>query len=612
MLDTKKISNHLGISVRHIRRLTKAAKEKGLNVIAHNDERFVFEEVSGVGGRGFVYAYTPVVKTAIKPKRRVSNKATLNPLELPVIDDLNKPTTDEKLALVTFYHTSDHPLSYISQALIMTHCASIKSSSLEAKIKRWSKAFKKGGKSALEDKRGGKDFKADLELVQEAILGAGAMHNTSRYLFYCHLYAKRHNVAIDYKNPSADISESAFNRAVKHIIDTRHLVKEYLRIGQDAFVYAEPSFGRTYDYPNQQWEVDATPLDIMAKVPHNDGIRDYTNKEPSEDYHLVRAQLIRVIDNCSGASVCGLFESSNSYANVRLIYKALSILGKPEIIKGDNGADYVSEHLQSVIADLSIDYIATGKARGDEKCKIERSFRTLQHSREFESLPGFIGHNVGQRQQIEAQASTKLEKLSGVATNVKGDFMWWWELENWIDNFLAHKDADKYEQHTAASDRDLINAYRLLGKRMQKKVSSEGIRHRNTHYLSFEMWQHIQIGDTVQVIENIDNSSQLFLYNNDQFICEINDKRTLPEELTVEEIKASKKAYKQRVVKDVKSTTKKAQKAFNGYQNAMRDEFLDLEAKATEAKKHDKKQQDKTGFDPQREYMKLISGGRAS
>ena len=64
------------------------------------------------------------------------------------------------------------------------------------------------------------------------------------------------------------------------------------------------------------------------------------------------------------------------------------------------------------------------------------------------------------------------------------------------------------------------------------------------------------------------------------------------------------------MVKDVKSTTKKAQKEFNGYQNAMRDEFLDLETKATEAKKHDKKQQEKTGFDPQREYMKLVSGGK--
>ena len=609
-LTSAQLSEQSKVTKQYIQSLTKKAVDKGLSHINLKGEKFSFAQVQGIGGRGLVYAYTQVAKNSAKPKRRVNNKVALNPLELPVIADLNKFTTDEKQALVSFYHTSKHPLSHIAQALIMAHGSSGKASSLEAKIKRWSKAFKEKGRAGLEDKRGGKAFKADLELVQQAILGAGDMHNTSIYSFYCHLYATRHGLSINYKNPTSDISESAFNRTVKHLINTRQLVRDYLRLGQDAFVYAEPSFGRNWEYPNQQWEVDATPLDIMAKVPLKEGIRNYSKREATEEYHLVRAQLIRVIDNFTGASVCGLFESSNSYANVRLLFKALSILGKTEIIKGDNGADYVSDHLQSVIADLGIDYIATGKARGDEKGKIERSFRSLQHSPEFEALPGFIGHNVSQRQKIEAQASTKLEKLSGVATNVKADFMWWWELENWIDNFLAHKHADKYEQHTPASADELTHAYRLLGKRSQKKVSSEGIRHRNTHYLSLEMWQHIQIGDTVQVIENIDNSSQLFLYNNDQFICEINDKRTLPEELTVEEIKASKKAYKQRVVKDVKSTTKKAQKEFNGYQNAMRDEFLDLETKATEAKKHDKKQQEKTGFDPQREYMKLVSGGK--
>ena len=85
----------------------------------------------------------------------------------------------------------------------------------------------------------------------------------------------------------------------------------------------------------------------------------------------------------------------------------------------------------------------------------------------------------------------------------------------------------------------------------------------------------------------------------------------LREELTIEEIKASKKAYKQRVVKDVKASTKQAQKAFKGYQNKMRDEFLDQQATVATAKKHDKKEQEKTGFDANKEYMRLISGGKA-
>ncbi|ODS24202.1 hypothetical protein AB835_04800 [Candidatus Endobugula sertula] len=135
-IDSKLASKKLGISVRHIRRLTKAAKQKGSNTITHNDKCFLFEEVNGIGGRGLVYAYTQVAKNSAKPKRRVNNNVALNPLELPVIADLNKFTTDEKQALVSFYHTSKHPLSHIAQALIMAHGSSGKASSLEAKIKR--------------------------------------------------------------------------------------------------------------------------------------------------------------------------------------------------------------------------------------------------------------------------------------------------------------------------------------------------------------------------------------------------------------------------------------------------------------------------------------------
>lgn len=587
-LDCKEISQQLAVGERHLQNLTKKANDAGLSCITCKGEQFTFSKVAGIGGRGWVYSYEAIINQAQKPKRKVCNVVALNPTALPTFADLNKPTTDEKLAIVSFYNVSKHPLSHIVKALIIENRSNLKPSSLQAKIKRWIKAFKEQGRSGLEDKRGGKAFKADLNLIEQAILGAGSVHDITAFTFYCSLYAKKHNLAMNYRAPVADISESAFRRTANHVINNSSLVKEYLRLGQDAFIYAEPSVGRQWDYPNEQWEVDATPCDIMAKVPVSKaGIRDYWNLEASEDYHLVRMQIIGIIDNFSGATVYALFESSNSYANARLLYKAFEMLGMPETIKGDNGADYVSAHLQSVLVDLGINYIATGKARGDEKGKIERSFRTLQHSAEFESLAGFIGHNVSQRQKLESQASTKIEKLSGVATNIKGDHMWHWELSNWLDNFMQHKQQDRFAQHAEfpANKDELLNIYRLLGKRTAKTVSKEGIRHRNTHYLSFEMWQHIAIGDRVEIIEHIDDSSILFLYHNAQFVCEIQDKNIFRQGMTVEAIKANKKAYKQRVVKDVKRKAKQAQKDYRGYQNSMRDEYLDLETAQVELKK---------------------------
>lgn len=603
MLNSAAVSQLTGKSERTVQRLSKQAQECGLALITIDEFSFTFSLQKNIGGRGWVYSYTQIHQAPKRPKRKIKMNSVIDPASLPVIANLAKPTTDEKLALVSFYNVSGHPLSAIVKALIMQHTSDCKPQALQTRIKRWTKSFEKGGRKALEDKRGGKEFKADLELVKMACLGCANMHNTTAWGFYCFLYSKRYGLPLDVKEPKADVSESAFNRAVNYLLETDQLVKEYTQIGMDAFTYAEPSLGREWEYPNQQWEIDATPLDLMVKVPHTDGVRDYMNKVPSEHYHLVRPQVVRVVDNFTGATVLGLYQSSNSYANVRLLHKALSILGKPEQIKGDNGADYVSEHMQAVIRDMGITYVATNKGRGDEKGKIERSFRSLQHSKEFEALPGFIGHNVTQRQHLEAQASTKLEKLSGVQTNIHADFMWWWEAENWLDNFIAMKDADKRTEHEPMPHVELSQLYRLLGKRAHRKVSKQGITHKKTKFFNFEMWQHVAIGDSVEVIENIDNSNELFMFRHGQFVCVIEDRSLTRDGVTVEEINNNKKQYKQRVVNPVKKLAKQAQKEFGEYQRTMRDEHISIELEQAQTIAELEKEKQDNGKDANVAYL---------
>lgn len=321
MLNTQQLSRHLGVSDRQIQRITKAADESSRNVIVYNDARYLFEKQPAIGGRGWIYAYKPLAKpVAQKPKRKVKTSYLLNPNSLPEIVDLNKPTTDEKIALIGFYNTSNNPLGVIVKALIVKHGSSIKPDSLKAKIKRWAKTFKEKGRSGLEDKRGGKDFKADLELVQDALMGAGKKHYTSLYLAYCIMYAQRHDLPIDFANPSADISESAFNRAAKYLVETRGLNKQFNQIGQDAFRYSLPSFHNVWEYPNQQWEVDATPLDLMVKVPLDaNGNKNFYSRDTDANFDVVnlgdtnaRVTLVRVMDNYTKARVQMVAQSSNA------------------------------------------------------------------------------------------------------------------------------------------------------------------------------------------------------------------------------------------------------------------------------------------------------------
>ncbi|WP_201341748.1 Mu transposase C-terminal domain-containing protein [Abyssogena phaseoliformis symbiont] len=168
-----------------------------------------------------------------------------------------------------------------------------------------------------------------------------------------------------------------------------------------------------------------------------------------------------------------------------------------------------------------------------------------------------------------------------------------------------HKDEEKYAQHSAL-DIDLDIIYRTLGKKSNKRVSKEGIRHRNTHFLSLEMWEQITIGDEVEVRENINDSNKLFLFKDGAFICEIQDKQVMHVMigLSVEDIKANKKAYKQRVVKAVKQRTKQAQKTYKQHQDAMPDEYLDIEQAQVDLRKQTKQEKQKSL--EQTDFQKLV------
>lgn len=617
MLTTKDIGERIGVSKRHVCRLTKAAQARGDGWIDYQGERFVFQRKPGIGGRGWVYSYMPLPETTRKtpPKRRVPERTHINLNDLPEMKDFARPTAEEKLAVLRFCRNADVSYGRVALGLIHRHRAhDVKPDALTRKIKRWEKAWQTGGMPALRDKRGGRQEQVDMDLIEYAIRGAGSRHNTTVYQHYCRLWAEKHNATIDLARPTSDIGYSTFVRAAERLKAAKADLRGYLRDGLDYYSYLEPSFGRNWEHPNQQWEIDATKQDIMVKVPLRDktakhqGYRDYSVREATEDYQLVRMQIIGVIDNFTGATVYSLYATSNYYGNTRLIYKALQKLGRPAQIKGDNGADFVSDAFRHLLEDLQIDYIATGKGRGDQKGMIERSFRTLQHSPAFESLAGFVGHNVAQRQRLENQAVTKLERLRGAATNIKGSLMWWWEFENWLDNYMAHKQSERYAQHTPMAEAELTDTFRLLGKRHGRVVHKNGISHRKTHYLSTALWEHVQIGDRVQVIEHIDNTNRLFVFRDTHFICEVAEKGEFRTGMTLERATQSKKAYIQRNVAEVKSLTRQAQKGFDQTQVAVFERFNTLaeNTQAARAMREDREKQAKEGKDAKQDYIRLM------
>ncbi|WP_419181038.1 DDE-type integrase/transposase/recombinase [Gallaecimonas kandeliae] len=136
--------------------------------------------------------------------------------------------------------------------------------------------------------------------------------------------------------------------------------------------------------PNDVWEFDSTPVDAMLK----------------EGRHSI----IAVIDCYTRRVKLLVSPTSNSEGICLLLRKTLLSWGTVNeggLIRTDNGSDYVSTRTTSICSLLGLEVSRAAPYSGWEKPFIERFFRTLSHDL-IELLPGFIGHNVADREVIEA------------------------------------------------------------------------------------------------------------------------------------------------------------------------------------------------------------------
>ena len=139
------------------------------------------------------------------------------------------------------------------------------------------------------------------------------------------------------------------------------------------------------DRLNQEWEMDSTPADLIL----SDGKR-----------HTI----VGCIDIFSRRTKFHVSRTSTSHAVGTCFRKAVVDWGVPEIARTDNGADYVARHMERVFLDLNVLHDTCDPFSPEQKPFIERVFRSLLHDI-CEVLPGFVGHNVSERKDLEARKS---------------------------------------------------------------------------------------------------------------------------------------------------------------------------------------------------------------
>lgn len=421
----------------------------------------------------------------------------------------------------------------------------------EKSIYRWQKEFAQKGGEALEDKRGGTS-KANIVMIKDAILSIGTAQKTSWWMEYCRRYALSKGLYFDMFAPlSADISRSTFLRHASNIASKDYEVRTFLRAGRDG-LNTNISIKRNYLKVNEEWQVDATPYDFMCL---------------DENGKPVRYTAVGIIDVGGEMRVYDLCDSPNGYANVRLLKKALKEMGRPGYIKGDHGKDYVGKHFQGVLKRLGVQYAKAPKFTGKAKGKIERCHKEIQDF--FEGLPGFLGHNVGDRALREKQAEDKAAMLSGAKTNIKNlmtrDQMQTM-MDRWCESFKGSEEIEEFSFDE-----------RVFGRSEEKILQAEGFSINGLKFTDLEVFRHAKIGDRLETIENIDDASVYHVYKDGEYICDVVNQDVA--KMSAEEVKAAQKEYEKRVIRPTKAYIRSLQNEKDGYYKA------DAERRLKEARK---------------------------
>jgi hypothetical protein len=271
-----------------------------------------------------------------------------------------------------------------------------------------------------------------------------------------------------------------------------------------------PAFGSRsegIERVNQRWELDSTPADVMLL----DG----------------RWTIVGCIDVYSRRAKLVVSKTSKALAIINLLRRCILDWGVPEEIKTDNGKDYTSFHVQHTLAALGIEHHLCKPFTPEEKPHIERFFGTFSGGL-LEMLPGYIGHNVNDRQALRAQQSWA-EKFGGgpaVAVSLgSGDLQTY--CDEWLRTVyeLAVHDGLKMSPQQAFAgakvrkleDERVLDLLMAPGK--WAAVVKKGIRFENGWFVAPELAP--QIGNRVH-LRLPDDAGRVYVFADEtcaQFIC---------------------------------------------------------------------------------------------
>lgn len=148
------------------------------------------------------------------------------------------------------------------------------------------------------------------------------------------------------------------------------------------FALGNASFG--IERPNQRWQIDASPADVLC----SDG----------------RHSIYVVVDCYSRRLLAIVTKTPRTVAVLLLIARAIQAWGVPGTICTDNGSDFKSKHFVLALRQLGIAHHVMPPYSPERKAFVERAIGTIQ-KKFMPLIEGYAGANVAQRSKIEGRRS---------------------------------------------------------------------------------------------------------------------------------------------------------------------------------------------------------------
>jgi hypothetical protein len=281
---------------------------------------------------------------------------------------------------------------------------------------------------------------------------------------------------------------------------------------KNIYMAAAGSVFERIDRLNQLWELDSTPGDWLLK----DG----------------RHSVVGAIDLHSRRLKFFVSKTSTAAAVKQLLRRCMLHWGVPEAVRTDNGADYVSEAVDSLLRDLQIMHEVCIPFASEEKGTIERAMRTMSHGL-LELLPGFVGHNVAERKAIEARKAFServMKRGEVVEVEMTSDELQA-KLDEWTE-FVYHR--NPHGGLNGKTPWEIVNAWRepvraisdahaldeLLAEMGGTRIiGKKGIRFDNRFFIDPTGMMYRYVGKEVTIRIDEHDIGNLAVYLDGAFLC---------------------------------------------------------------------------------------------